>query len=204
MLNAPSNSPLPRQLDPRKFAQQGIEIEGVVALSELTRLSEMLFSKEGSVYASLVFGIGEQRTLNVIGHIEASVNNVCQRCLDAVPVVISCDISLAILWKEEHAERLPKNYEPWIIGEGQTDIYQIIEDELLLSLPIVSYHNEECVPHAYFSSGEAEAEKVIAATAAETNPFQVLEQLKGSLKNTKNSDASNDVPNDNKEPNGLN
>jgi uncharacterized protein len=198
MLNAPSDSPLPRQLDPRKFAQQGIEIEGTVALNELTRLGELLFSQEGSVYASLVFGIGEQRTLNVAGHITANVNNICQRCLDAVPVALSCDISLAILWKEEHAERLPKHYEPWIIGEGQTDIYQIIEDELLLSLPIVSYHKEECVPHAYFSSGEAEAEKVIAETAAETNPFQVLEQLKGalptgSLKKTKDSDTSDDV-----------
>lgn len=200
MLNTPSDSPLPRQLDPRKFAQQGIEIEGTVALSELTRLSELLFSPEGSVYANLVFGIGEQRTLHVMGHIDANVNNICQRCLDAAPVTLSCDISLAILWKEEHAERLPKHYEPWIIGEGQTDIYQIIEDELLLSLPIVSYHNDECVPHAYFSSGEAEAEKAIAVTVAETNPFQVLEQLKGSLQadsleKTKDSDTSSDVSN---------
>jgi uncharacterized protein len=190
MLNTPSTSQLPRQLDPRKFAQQGIEIAGSIELSDLSRLSELLFSKEGGVKADLAFGIGEQRILNVTGHIEASVENVCQRCLDAVPLVLNCELSLAILWKEEHAERLPKNFEPWIIGEGQTDIYQIIEDELLLSLPIVSYHDDDCVPHALFSSGKEEAEKAIAVSAIETNPFKVLEQLKGSLKDTAPSDTT--------------
>ncbi|MFT5117494.1 MAG: hypothetical protein ACI9NY_001023 [Kiritimatiellia bacterium] len=186
MMNTPLAIPLPRQLDPRKFAQQGIEITGSVALSELTRLSEMLSSCEGHVQVELVFGIGEQRILNVSGHISASVDNVCQRCLGSIPVSVNCELSLAILWKEEHAERLPSNFEPWIIGEGQTDIYQIIEDELLLSLPIVAYHEEDCVPHDYFSSGEKEASKAIAE-AAKTNPFQVLQQLKGKQQPSKDS-----------------
>ena len=189
MLNTPSESPLPRLLDPRKFAQQGIEIDGMVALDKLERLREVLFSQEGKVRASLVFGIREQRILNVTGHIHAQVSNVCQRCLDAVPLELDCEISLAILWKEEDAEHLPKAFDPWIVGEGQTDIYQIIEDELLLTLPIVSYHEEECVPNSYFSSGEEEVEEAIAAE--KTNPFQALEQLKGSLKPERDDDVSN-------------
>lgn len=187
MLNTPSVSPLPRQIDPRKFAQQGIEIAGSVALRELSRICDLLSSKTGSVHASLAFGIGEQRILHVAGDIEATVENVCQRCLDSVPVSLNCQLNLAILWKEEDAERLPKAFDPWIVGEGQTDIYQIIEDELLLSLPIVSYHEDACVPHTYFSSGEEEANKVIEQ-AENTNPFNVLEKLKGSLQAQKNTD----------------
>jgi uncharacterized protein len=183
MTNAPSVSSLPRQLDPRKFAQQGIEISGSVAVDDLSRLGEILPSKEGVVHATLAFGIGEQRILHVVGHISANIENVCQRCLDPVPVSVECELSLAILWKEEDAERLPKAFEPWIVPEGRTDIYQIIEDELLLSLPIVVYHEEECVPHRYFSSGEEEVSKV-AALAPSTNPFQALQQLKGSLQTT--------------------
>lgn len=204
MLNTPLESPLPRQLDPRKFAQQGIEIAGPIALSDLSRLGELLFSKEGHVHASLVFGLGEQRILNVTGHVKASVNNVCQRCLNAVPVDMECDLSLAILWKEEHAERLPKTFDPWIIGEGQTDIYQIVEDELLLSLPIVSYHDEKCVPHSLFSSGKEAAEKAMAVSTEETNPFKVLEQLKSSLQSQEHSGAVSTVSKDNKESKDLN
>ncbi len=202
MLNTPSKSPLPRLLDPRKFAQQGIEIAGSVALNDLSRLGELLFSKDGTVHASLSFGLSEQRALVVQGHIEARVNNICQRCLDAVPVDLVCDINLAILWKEEDAERLPKSLDPWVVGEGQTDCYQVIEDELLLSLPIVSYHEEGCVPHSYFSSGKEAAEEAIAVAAEETNPFKVLEQLKSSLKD-KHSDGSG-PSSDNKESKDLN
>ncbi len=180
MSSTPLANPLPRQIDPRKFAQQGIEIAGSIALNELSRVCEVLSSSKGSIQADLVFGVSEQRILNVSGRINASVETVCQRCLDAVPSKVECGFNLAILWKEEHAENLSKSYDPWIIGEGATDIYQIIEDELLLSLPIVSYHEEECVPHTYFSSGEEEVSQAIAKTP-KTNPFQVLEQLKGSL-----------------------
>lgn len=184
MSDTPFMKPLPRQIDPRKFAQQGIEIAGSVDLSELTRVNELLFSQKGRVEAELIFGIGEQRILNVVGNIKANVENVCQRCLEAVPISIDSTLSLAIQWEDSDLDRLPSRFEPWIVGEGQADIYQIIEDELLLSLPIVSYHDEECVPHDLFSSGEEAASKAIA-TAPSTNPFKVLEGLKESLQSTK-------------------
>ena len=189
MLNSRSESPLPRMLDPRKFAQQGIEVDGMVALDKLERIGEMLFSNTGEVRAHLVFGIDEQHILYVTGHVEATVSHVCQRCLGAMPLPLKCDINLAILWQEEDAERLPKAFDPWVVGEGQVDIYQLVEDELLLSLPIISYHNEECVPDSCFSSGEVEVQKVMAAQAEKTNPFQVLDQLKGALKSTAGTDA---------------
>jgi len=182
-------NPLPRQIDPRKFAQQGIEIAGSVPLSELTRVRELLFSDKGQVEAELAFDIGEQRILYVAGKIKATVENVCQRCLDAVSVDVNCELNLAIQWEDSDLDRLPSHFEPWIVAEGQTDIYQIIEDEILLSLPIVSYHEEECVPHNLFSSGETEAKKLIDA-APSTNPFTALQGLKESLQSVEKFDKS--------------
>jgi uncharacterized protein len=183
MSDATFMNPLPRQIDPRKFAQQGIEIAGSVELSALTRAKELLFSDKGNVEVELSFDIGEQRILYVAGKIKAKVENVCQRCLEAVPVNVDCELNLAIQWEDSDLDRLPSRFEPWIVGEGQTDIYQIIEDEILLSLPIVSYHDEECIPHSLFSSGEAEAQKVIAAGPS-TNPFTALQGLKESLQSS--------------------
>ena len=51
-----------------------------------------------------------------------------------------------------------------------------IEEELLLSLPAVAYHEEPCIDSKLYSSGKpVEVKK-------ERNPFQVLEQLKSSPK----------------------
>ena len=144
-------------------------------------------SNEGDIQADLVFGIGEQRMLNVVGRITANLQHICQRCLGPVPISLLCELQLAIVWDEEKAATLPKRFDPWIIGEGQTDIYQIIEDELLLSLPIVSYHEEECVPYDYFSSADEGVEEAIAQEQ-QKNPFQVLEQLKGALPTSKDEE----------------
>ena len=92
---------------------------------------------------------------------------------------------------DEDIEKLPKTYEPWIIGEGQTDIYDVIADELILGLPIVAYHDVTCVPQKLFNSEGADDKSGNAANTKETdktNPFQVLEQLKSSL--TKASDKT--------------
>jgi uncharacterized protein len=62
------------------------------------------------------------------------------------------------------------------VEEGQVDLYAMVEDELLLSLPAVAYHQEACVGPALFSSGEPVNEK------QGKNPFQILEQLKGAPK----------------------
>ena len=48
-----------------------------------------------------------------------------------------------------------------------------LEDELILSLPLVASH-DDCEPYAAANDDDAEA-----ATPARENPFQVLASLKG-------------------------
>ena len=173
-----SENVLPRQVDPRKFAQQGVELKGTVAISALKRLSEALASTDGEVVLELSFGINEEHKRILTGTAQATVEVICQRCLDITPLTLEGNLSLAMVWSEEQAENLPKHLDPWIIGEGAADLYDIIEEELLLNLPMVSYHKEACVDKANFSSGEAVEEEVESVP----NPFSVLEQLKGSPK----------------------
>lgn len=176
MFSAPSNKPLPRQGDPRKFAQQGISLEGAIPLVTLPRLAESLVQTDGQVEVKLVFGISEEGKKVVTGHASAGLTLVCQRCLAPVTVPIVCDIALGIVWDEDGAKALPQHLEPWIAEEGAADFYQMVEEELLLNLPAVAYHEEQCVDPALFSSGKpVEVKK-------ERNPFQVLEQLKSSPK----------------------
>ncbi len=176
MFKTPSNKVLPRQGDPRKFAQHGVSLEGVIPASELPRIIEATENSDGEIQVKLEFTLSEERKKVVIGHASADLALVCQRCLEPVTVPVESNISLAIVWDEEAAKVLPERFDPWITGEGMADLYDMIEEELLLSLPAVAYHAEPCLDSKLYSSGKpVEVKK-------EKNPFQVLEQLKSSPK----------------------
>lgn len=175
MFKTPSLKPLPKQGDPRKFAQQGISLDGFVPVAALPRLAESVQETTGEIQVDLAFGISVEKKKIVTGHASAELTLVCQRCLENVKVPVKSDISLGIVWDEEGAEALPEYLDPWITGEGIADLYEMIEVELLLSLPKVAYHEELCVDRQLFTSGKPVEVK-------KPNPFQVLEQLKSSPK----------------------
>ena len=170
------HKPLPKQVDPRKFAQQGVILEGFLPLSQLPRVLEATESSNGNAEVQLEFKISEDGKKAVTGHATAELSMICQRCLGPVLVPVESNISLAIVWDEDAAKGLPEHFDPWILGEGVADLYDMIEEELLLSMPSVAYHDEPCIDRKLYSSGKpVEAKK-------EKNPFQVLEQLKSSPK----------------------
>lgn len=176
MSSAASKSVLPRLVDPRKFAQQGLSLNGIIVLSGLTRLAELSLDDSAEVEVALDFGVDEQRHRLISGTASCVLTLTCQRCLEPVNIPVDAVLNLAVVWDEERAGQLPKSLDPLILGEGPADIYTIIEDELLLNLPIASYHGEDCVERTSFGD-DAEDEAEVA-----DNPFQVLEQLKGSPK----------------------
>lgn len=176
MFKTPSNKVLPRQGDPRKFAQHGVSLEGVIPVTELPRILDATEDSGSEVQVKLEFTISEERKKVVIGTANADLALVCQRCLEPVTVPVESNISLAIVWDEDAAKALPERFDPWVTGEGMADLYEMIEEELLLSLPAVAYHEEPCLDSKLYSSGKPVEVK------REKNPFQVLEQLKSSPK----------------------
>jgi DUF177 domain-containing protein len=178
MSSTPSKPLLSRDIDPRKFAKQGLELEGSIAVEELPRLSEALAEGGSEVGVALAFDIDEQGLKVVTGNVKGTLSVTCQRCLEAVPLEVEADFNLALAWDEDEAKQLPRRLDPWIVGEGATDIYTIVEEELLLALPMVAYHEEPCLDATLYQSGEVEAEDV----EPRENPFQMLEQLKSSPK----------------------
>ncbi|HEY7883435.1 MAG TPA: YceD family protein [Cellvibrionaceae bacterium] len=178
MSQPPSNKALPRYADARKFAQQQLGLAGQIDVALMSRLHDLLANDNASAEVVLSFGRDGEGRKVVTGTADANIMLVCQRCLEPVEVNLRSDIALAIVWSEDQATGLPKYLDPWILDEGAADLYEMIEEELLLALPAVAYHAEPCVPEALFQSGEPAAEK----TSVERNPFQVLEQLKGSPK----------------------
>ena len=175
MSDSTSKNILPRVIDPRRFCQQGVVLRGSVGVDELPRLAENNVVVDG-MSADLVFAVDEQRGRVVKGTLAANVQVQCQRCLESMPLALDCKISLAVVWDEESSRKLAEVYDPWIVTTEDADLYAMLEDEVLLNLPIVTYHDFPCgqLPVEDGVEQDNESEK--------SNPFQMLQQLKDKMK----------------------
>ncbi|GAB1257330.1 23S rRNA accumulation protein YceD [Aurantivibrio plasticivorans] len=177
MSEAPKLQALPRWVDARKFAYQGVEMEGFIARDQLSRLADAVVQVVQPVHAKLQFSVDDSRHRIVSGEVNVEVEVTCQRCMESVPLSIQGQLLVGVVASEDEAKQLPRDIEPWLLAdvEGNCDLYEVIEDELLLDLPMVSYHDYQCIDDSLYSSGD----EVVEEKAEEKpSPFDVLKNLK--------------------------
>jgi uncharacterized protein len=168
------NVKLPKFVDPRKLADREVNISGTVAVKDMAELSQMLVHGDVDVFADLQFSRDELRIRTIMGDVKATVPVECQRCLEPVDVELEAKLNLAISYNEEKAQTLPKYYDPLIVEEDELELLPLLEQELILSMPIVSYHSN-CSVQTSFGDGNT----VDVKETEKPNPFSVLAALKG-------------------------
>ncbi len=170
---APSNR-LPRKVEPRKLAYSEATFNGIVPVDSLKMLASAAHSIV-DVDASLSFSVDDRGKRVVTGTLRVEASMVCQRCMNPVEArSIEAEVAVAIVWDEDEAKQLPSDLDPWVVSEDEADLYALIEEELLLNLPNVVYHDYECVDPSLLSVGEP----VVEQDSGDDNPFKVLAQLK--------------------------
>jgi len=170
---------LPQRLDPFKQIGAGVELEGHVGLDRLTRLDGLLVDNNGSVKLTLHFYRDEQKIAVIKGELSSQVSLLCQRCLSADAINIESRFSFALLKNEKDIAHLPESYEALVLDEPVLDLYALIEDELILALPIVHFHEKKCTENS-LSADDSSAQQ--SEITKQVNPFTVLEKLKSSKK----------------------
>lgn len=167
---------LPNIIDPLLLADRNARIEGELPLSSFDRIAELLSNDAGNVAVRLFFG-KEGNLAKVEGHISAVLALKCQRCLESVEWPISSDIKLGVVGSLEQANNLPEGYEPLLlIDEDKIPLKNIVEDELLLSLPSIPKHQDGCLA-PNIPNNKPEAIRKTARASTE-NPFSILADLK--------------------------
>ncbi len=165
---------IPQRLDPFKQVGAGTEMKGNIPLNCLERLEGLLADSEGSVSVHLHFFRDEQRIAVISGKIDAVLSLTCQRCLTVEKVNIEGAFLFALLRSEEDAHSLPDIYEPLVLDKPEIDLHALVEEELILALPIVFYHSEVCQP----LDGKTTFGDQVEGAEKKPNPFAVLEKLK--------------------------
>lgn len=172
------SSRLPDLVDPWHLADLEKTFSGKVGLADLTRLCTALASSEGEVAFKLTFGRDEKGRVRIEGSVQATLILECQRCLDDIQLPIESRLNLVVIETPTEANALPAECEPVQAEEGRIRLMDLVEDELLLSIPQAPMHERsQCssaLKDAVFLSGDPEQKNV----TEKANPFAVLAKLK--------------------------
>lgn len=174
-----STTLLPRTLDLRKPGMHRAHFEGSLGAADMRRLLGLLANDEGSVHASISSALDEAGRTVLSVSVTAELSVRCQRCLEVFQRQLQTDSALAIVRTDEQAAQLPEGLEP-LLASQEVDLWAVVEDELVLAMPLYSYHEDEsCIEHLAgrdYAAGTSQQEGG-GDTEAE-RPFDVLAKLK--------------------------
>lgn len=149
--------------------------EGTLPLTRMRRLCELLASTRGDVHYTLDFGTDELGTDIVELSARCAPEVICQRSLEPFSLPLEVNASLGLLRSESGEAALPPEVEPLLVpDDGRLDPVAVIEDELLLAMPLVPINPDSSVPDHETGHDPDESD----GSGPSENPFAVLRGLK--------------------------
>ncbi len=166
---------LPESVDAWRMVSARRSFAGELPIASMPRLRDALAGKEGVARYELDFGRDEYGTAYLDVRVQAPLTLLCQRSLEPFVMPVTVDGRLGLIKAEREEAALPPGVEPVLVSEdGQLNPSEVIEDELLLVLPLVPVNPDSRLPEELTG---ADTEQDSGSERAE-NPFAVLRELK--------------------------
>jgi uncharacterized protein len=167
----------PEQLALRKFALSKGQIEGFWPLTRFSRLAPQLANCDGDVACAIVGEVDAVGRPFVHLTVKTQLNVVCQTCLQAMPIEVDNRFSLQLVLREDQIDE-DADFDPIVVGDEEISLLSLVEDELILSLPVVANHEpDDCkIDAAVLIQHEQHTE--VAEETPRNNPFAVLSSIK--------------------------
>jgi len=131
-------------------------------------------SDQGALEAYLIFDRAG-RVPYIRGRITALLHLRCQRCMQEMTFAVDNEFKLGLVLNETQMVELPDEYEPYLVEEDNNYLPDILEDELLLALPLVAMHDYDC--SEYVTTDNSEQASEAAPEPEKKNPFSALKDL---------------------------
>jgi uncharacterized protein len=167
------NAALPESVDAWRMVQAQRSFQGRLPLAAMARLRDSLADRKGEVAYDIEFGKDEIGVAHLRVRADATLPLTCQRTLEVFGLPVHVDAKLGLITREEEEAALPSNYEPLLTADGQISIADVIEDELILALPVVPLKpGVEDAPARVWRDAEESQEE------PQRNPFAALKKMK--------------------------
>jgi len=148
--------------------------EGRFELSGMNRLLAVCDKNGEQVKVSVDFNVDERGLIVISGTGSVLVTLTCQRCTDAFEQLLEVSFTFSPVKNADEEEELPSYYDAIELDDnGEINLRELVEDELLLAIPLIPRHPiKDCKAPADSVWGELPEE------LEKPNPFDVLKQLK--------------------------
>ncbi|MFQ3176361.1 MAG: hypothetical protein ACJAYB_001964 [Psychromonas sp.] len=169
------NVKLPIMVDPVRAAQNQLELDAIIPKALLSRLAESTISIQSDIKTTFSFDIDKQKLRIFDGKASVAVELICQRCNE--PMIYQCEAEFKYcpVHNQEQENNLPDAYEAIYYDEnGEVNLHQVVEDELIVTLPQIAKHAIEECQQSKFELTFGEIDEV----EQRPNPFDALAQLK--------------------------
>ncbi len=157
---------------------RGDPVEGVLRKSlpveAFPRLAPTLSDSEGTVEVDVRVTRASSGIPLVEGTLRGHFRRECQRCLEPVDLDVTVQLKLAVTGAGG-VELAPVDFEAWQSDEAAVTLRDVLEDELLLALPMVARHENERRCGRLAARLEEDGQEELPAR---DNPFAVLRSLK--------------------------
>jgi uncharacterized protein len=127
------------------LAADNAVLETEIALADLERIRPLLRGDAGMARGQFRFH-RESAFAVAEGHVSATLTLTCQRCLGEMTLPVDADSRLAFVDSATASAEVTGSREPVIAQNGQVSLATLIEEELLLALPLAPMHRDsDCV-----------------------------------------------------------
>ncbi len=163
---------MPESVDVWRMVSARRSFAGSLPVASLRRLCGALADTGGAVRFALDFGRDSLQVSYVDVRAEVSLTMLCQRTLEPFALPVTVSTRLGLIRQESDEAGLPPDCEPLLVpADGRLNPADVVEDELLLALPLVAIN-----PNS--SLLDVVTPPDVAGDDDRTNPFAMLRELK--------------------------
>lgn len=156
-------------IDSLDFARNGQKMSCELPIVEMPRLADVLSNTQGALSYIVQGGVDKQAIPWLGIHVTGLCQLQCQRCLSAMEYEIKL-VTRLLLRDQASLDALEDDEEEFdsVLADKHLDVVSLLEEEILLSLPIAPKHE----------FGVCQAANSQSAAVDETHPFAALAKLK--------------------------
>lgn len=149
-----------------EFTSNGESLHGDVRVENLARLQDLLFSNSGTLEYALTGRRDEDGKLFLTCAIKGVLQLRCQRCLGALAYPVKLDSELELVEGDPDLAA-EGDLADAIKADPNLDVLALIEDEVLLDLPMAPMHSpKDCQSGENFGQPKTVKQNAFSALAA--------------------------------------
>lgn len=157
---------IPLTVDPWLMYRRNHEVVGTLPLSQMPNLRTSQNRETGDATVRVAVEQREDGQTVIVGKAEIELELECQRCLNPLVTTISADFELVLVKFERQLSSVSDDDDA-IVCEDSLELAPLIEQELILSLPMIAKH-DDCQA-MYENTADEEADR--------QHPFANLKDL---------------------------